>query len=148
METMSDAHHTAWINLLRSHARLLDRINKQVTAGGEIPLEWYDVLLSLENAPDHRLRMSELAEAILLSRSGLTRLVDRLEKAGMLRREAVPTDRRGAYAVLTPEGEAVRRRTWPIYRHAITQHFARRLSEAEAETLADLLLRALPPETA
>ena len=146
MEDLGEAHHTAWAALLKSHARLLERINRQVTAEGELPLEWYDVLLTLENAPDRRMRMSELAEAVLFSRSGLTRLVDRLEKAGLLRREAVPTDRRGAYAVLTPQGEETRRKAWPVYRNAIAQNFARRLSEEEAGTLADLLRRALPSE--
>ena len=103
-----------------------------------LPLEHYDVLLCLKRAPGggQRLRLSELAEAVTLSRSGLTRLVDRLEKAGLLRREACPTDRRGAFAALTPKGAGALRRTWPAYARAIQEHFARHLSDEEAGILA------------
>ena len=142
MDELSDAHHDAWRLLLTTHAKLLDRVNKEVVAAGMIALEWYDVLLTLDRAPDRRLRMSELAEAVLFSRSGLTRLVDRIESAGFLRREAVPTDRRGSYAALTEEGAAELDRAWPEYRKAIARNFGRGLSEAEARTLAALLLKA------
>jgi DNA-binding MarR family transcriptional regulator len=113
-----------------------------------LSLEHYDVLLCLKRAPggETRLRLSELAKAVTLSRSGLTRLVDRLEKAGLLRREACPSDRRGAFAVLTPKGSDALRRTWPAYARAIQEHFARHLSDEEAAVLARAfgrILRAL-----
>ena len=93
------------------------------------------------SAPGERLRMHELAERVVLSRSGLTRLVDRLEAVGLLRREACPTDRRGAYAVLTVEGAATLRQTWPTYARGIVAHFARHLDREEAETVAAALER-------
>ncbi|MBW3622032.1 MAG: MarR family transcriptional regulator [Armatimonadetes bacterium] len=140
---LKDPQHEAWFLFLRAHARVIDRINKQVTEAGQIPTEWYDVLLSLDKAPDRRLRMSELADAVLLSRSGLTRLVDRLEKAGLLRREACPSDRRGSFAVLTDAGEAALRESWPGYARATVEHFARHLSDEEAETLKRILAKLL-----
>ena len=87
--------------------------------------------------------MHELAAAIVLSRSGLTRLVDRLERAGLLCRQPDPSDRRGAFAVLTDEGLAALRRTWPVYARGIAEHFARHLSDEEARTIAEALERVL-----
>ena len=104
-------------------------------------MDWYDILLALDKAPEQRLRMSELSAAVVLSRSGLTRFVDRLENAGLLRREAVPGDRRGSYAVLTEEGEAALRRSWPAYSQGITDYFARHLNDAEAVQLTEILSR-------
>ena len=140
---LKDPQHEAWRLLLIAHARLVNKINKRVTDAGVIAIEWYDVLLSIEMAPDKRLRMSELADAVLLSRSGLTRLVDRLEAAGYLRRETCPSDRRGSFAVLTEEGEEARRRAWPEYRRAIVEHFARYVNDEDGESLARILRQVL-----
>ena len=106
-----------------------------------IPLRWYDALLCLYEAPGRRLRLAELARAALLSRSGLTRLVDRLEAAGLLAREPCEDDARGAYAVLTPAGLQALRRCWRVYGPQIESLVGRRLSLAEARTLAALLGR-------
>ena len=89
-----------------------------------------------------------MAERVVLSRSGLTRLVDRLEAAGLLRREACLTDRRGAFAVLTPEGAATLRQTWPAYARGIEAHFARFLTTEEAEMIAAVLERVRAGERA
>lgn len=132
----------AWRGLLRAHAAAISRIERDLaTAGPELPLTWYDVLVSLVGAPDRRLRLRELANEVLLSRSGLTRLVDRLEAAGLLRREPDPTDRRGAYAVMTDAGYEALRRTWPRYARGIQEHFARYLEPDEAAVLARALQR-------
>jgi DNA-binding MarR family transcriptional regulator len=87
--------------------------------------------------------MHELARAVVLSRSGLTRLVDRLEKAGLLRREPDPADRRGSFAVLTDEGAAMRERMWPIYAQGIAEHFGDALDDEEAKTLTRALERVI-----
>src|SRR3712207_2736179 len=87
----------AWRAFLRAHAAAVGRIERDLAADEpDLPLTWYDVLVALVGAPDHRLRLRDLADQALLSRSGLTRLVDRLERAGLLRREPDPSDRRGA----------------------------------------------------
>jgi DNA-binding MarR family transcriptional regulator len=131
----------AWRAFLTAHAAVVERIDRELAAAGVVPLGWYDVLVELAEAPGRRLRMHELAERVVLSRSGLTRLVDRLEAAGLLRRERSGTDRRGAYAVLTDEGWAAFRRAWPVYARAIAAHFARYLSGEEARTLTAALER-------
>lgn len=133
----------AWRRLLAAHTRLLERVEGALKAAGLPPLAWYDVLLALSRAPGGRLRMHELAEAMLLSRSNLTRLADRLERAGLIARAADPEDRRGAFAVITEAGEAKRREMWPVYRGAIERHFGRHLSGAEARELAALLGRVM-----
>lgn len=136
-----EARLAAWRALLTAHATAIRAIERELAAEGLVPLTWYDVLVALWEAPDHRLRMHELARAVVLSRSGLTRLVDRLEAAGLLRREASPDDRRGAYAVLTDEGRAAQLRAWPVYARGIATHFADYLSEEEAAILARALGR-------
>jgi DNA-binding MarR family transcriptional regulator len=134
-------HVAAWRALLTVHADLTERIDAALRAAGVIPLRWYDALLCLYEAPGRRLRLAELARAALLSRSGLTRLVDRLEAAGLLAREPCEDDARGAYAVLTPAGLQALRRCWRVYGPQIEALVGRRLSLAEARTLAALLGR-------
>lgn len=131
----------AWRAFLTAHARVITRIDGELAAAGRLPLGSYDVLIELAGAPEHRLRMSRLARQVVLSNSGLTRLVDRLEKQGLLRREVSAGDRRGAYAVLTDEGLAALRQAWPVYARGIAAHFARHLSPEEAATLAAALER-------
>ena len=140
---LDEQHLAAWRTFLTAHARLIDLIERDVARAGRLPLGSYDVLLALVEAPDHRLRMRELARAAILSRSGLTRLVDRLEAQHLLRRERSTDDRRGAYAVLTDEGYQAVRATWPAYARAIIEHFARHLSGDEAIQLTAILQQVL-----
>jgi DNA-binding MarR family transcriptional regulator len=106
-----------------------------------IPLRWYDALFSLYESPGRRLRLAEMAKATLLTRSGLTRLVDRLEQARLLTREPCEDDARGAFAVLIPEGLQALRRCWRIYGAEIEARVGRRLTAPEARTLRALLAR-------
>ena len=131
-EQLSKQHLAAWRTFLKAHALLVDRIDHDLVAARQLPLSWYDVLIELYEAPERRLRMHEVAERVVLSRSGLTRLVDRLEAEGFLRRDRCGTDRRGAYAVITEEGIAALRHAWPIYARGIAQYFAHFLTEEEA----------------
>jgi len=133
----------AWPLLLAAHAVLLERVETKLKAASLPELAWYDVMWALERAPEGRLRMHELADALVVSRSNLTRLADRLEAAGLLRRERGGEDRRGAFAVLTPAGNALRQRMWPVYADAIEELFDRHLSAAENAMLADMLKRVL-----
>ena len=131
----------AWRGVIVAHARVVEKIERALMEAGLPPLGWYDVLVELSAAPDRRLRMHELARAVVLSRSGLTRLVDRLEKAGLLVREPTPEDGRGFFAVLTHEGRETLRRMWPIYAAGIAEHFGRHLTDEEARVLAEALSR-------
>lgn len=141
--TLDNSRSALWRLFLTVHARLIERIERKL-AQAELPsLEWYDVLLALKEAPEQRLRLNELARAVLLSRSNLTRLADRLEAAGQLRRESCPTDRRGAFAVLTAEGLAMQQKMWPLYAQGIAEHFGCHLSDAEVMVLCQALTRML-----
>lgn len=99
-----DGRLGAWRAFLHAHARLTRRLDEELQAAHQLSLAEYDALLHLAGAPGRRLRMSALADRVLLSRSGITRLVDRLETAGMVERSACVTDARGAEAALTTEG--------------------------------------------
>ena len=131
----------AWIALLRTRQQLLDQVEADLKQAGLPPLSWYDVLLELKRAPDGKLRLNDIAIRMLLEKSNLTRLVDRLEKEQLLRREICDADRRGAFAVITPAGLALQQRMWPIYATAIDKHFASKLDEEEAQQLLLLLGR-------
>ena len=142
-ERISELHLAAWRAFLKAHATVVDRIDHDLVAAERPPLSTYDVLIELYEAPEHRLRMHELAQRVVLSRSGLTRLVDRLEAEGLLTRDRCGTDRRGAYAVITEQGIATLRRIWPVYVQGITQYFAQWLTPEEAQVFVSALERIL-----
>jgi DNA-binding MarR family transcriptional regulator len=135
---LSDDSLATWRAFLNAHARITKRIGADLAAAGLPDLTWYDVLWSLYKAPERRLRIRELADSVVLSSTGMTRFVDRLENAGLVRREAVPGDRRGAYAVLTDEGAAMLKRMWPIYSRGIAEYFAAPLG-ADAAVVREAL---------
>jgi len=145
MTRLTRPQRTAWRASFEAHVRILQRIDDDLAAAGVGSLRDYDVLYMLYLAPGRRRRLSELSDAIVLSRSGLTRLVDRLEKRRLLRREACPEDRRGAYAVLTDAGLDEMRRIWAIYSRGIAQYFAAYLSEAEVATIQTAFTRIAIP---
>ena len=137
----SDPRGSAWAALLAAHATLLETIEKKLAAAGLPPLAWYDVLWELEKADGGRLRMHELAHRVVLSRSNLTRLADRLEAAGLIAREACADDRRGAYCTLTVAGRAMRRRMWPVYAGEIDALWSSHLTRAEGRVISGALRR-------
>jgi DNA-binding MarR family transcriptional regulator len=122
----------AWRAFLNAHALATKRISRDLAQAGLPDLTWYDVLWTLHRAEGRRLRIRELADAVVLSSTGMTRFVDRLQAAGLVRREAVPGDRRGAYAVITKEGSALLRRMWPIYARGIATYFGPAVHDADA----------------
>lgn len=119
-------------------------MDETLTRRGLIGMDVYDVLLALKRSPDRKLRLSDLADRVVLSRSGLTRLVDRIESSGWLRREPVPEDRRGSYAVLTPAGDEAMRKCWTVYEGLILEHFGRHLGDDEARQMHEMLSRMIP----
>jgi len=140
-ERETDAKAHAWAVLLTAHARLVERIEAALAAAQLPPLGWYDVLWALESAAGRQLRMHELAEHVVLSRSNLTRLADRLQDAGLIERTAAAEDRRGAYCVITAAGRALRRRMWPVYQDAVERYFGAHISEKEATQMGEILAR-------
>src|SRR5215470_11009274 len=121
----------AWALLLAAHATLVERIEAALSEAGLPPLAWYDVLWELEKAEGGKLRMHELARRVVLSRSNLTRLADRLEKAGLIAREDSPGDGRGYHCVVTRAGLAMRKKMWPVYRAEIERLFSAHVTSEE-----------------
>jgi len=115
--------------MLRAHAELVRELDAELAREHDMPLSSYEVLLFLNDSEDGRMRMSELADSALLSRSGLTRLVDRLERQGLLTRERCESDARGWFAEITPEGRrvfgAARKTHLDGVRRAFLSHFSR-----------------------
>ncbi len=133
----------AWSAFLRAHAAVLRRIEADLDAKARLPLGWYDVLLGLNAAPGRRMRMQELGEAAVLSRSRVSRIVDELAGAGLVERQANPDDRRSSYAVITEEGRKVFRRAAPAYLAAVREHFVAGLTAEQVTTIRAAMERLL-----
>jgi DNA-binding MarR family transcriptional regulator len=132
----------AWRAFLNAHAAILARVEDALSSAALPPLSWYDVLWPLYRAPKRTLRAGELAASVVtISRSGLTRLVDRIEAAGLLRRRPSADDRRGTEIVLTKAGAAMLRRMWPVYAAEIQRSFVDVLGDDEVAALRDALVR-------
>jgi DNA-binding MarR family transcriptional regulator len=138
----------AWRGFLRAHAALAKELDAQLVAVHGLPLSSYEVLLVLEDAPDGRLRMSEIADLVLLSRSGVTRLADRLEEDGLIERESCLTDRRGLQAVLTDRGRERLREARPTHLAGVRSGFLGKFSNAELDRLCEFWERLLPGASA
>jgi len=141
VSSVPPAQLTAWRTFLEAHARTTELLAQELKEAEGIALTWYDVLVQLSEADDHRLRMQELAERVLLSKSGLTRLIDRMERHQLVDRRTCPSDRRGTFAELTPDGLAMLRQAAPTHLRGVREHFADLLDDHEAATLTELLGR-------
>jgi DNA-binding MarR family transcriptional regulator len=134
---------SVWRDLLRSHAKILRRLESDLLAEQRLPLASYDVLVQLVEAPQRRLRMTELAEKVLLSRSGLTRLVDRLERESLVTREACESDARGLFAVLTDAGYDRLRVASATHLRGIEAYVTGRLDDTDLADLSRVLAKLL-----
>lgn len=143
---LTDAELAAWRGFLRAHAELSHELDAQLTAAHELPLSSYDVLVTLRSAAGQRLRMADLADRALLSRSGMTRLVDRLARQGLLRREHCADDARGCFAVLTEAGESLLAPARRTHLDGVRERFLRHCEADDLERLAALWERIAPSE--
>jgi DNA-binding MarR family transcriptional regulator len=139
----SDPKGHAWALLLTAQATLVERIEAALSEAELPPLAWYDVLWALEKAEGGKLRMHELARRVVLSRSNLSRLADRLESARLIAREDTPNDRRGYHCVITRPGLATRKKMWPVYKAEIERLFSRHVTLEEARAIGEALERAV-----
>jgi len=135
----------AWRAFLRTHATVVAALGAELEAERDLPLPWYDVLVSLSDAGG-RLRMQELAARVLFSRSGLTRLIDRMVGAGLVNRERCEDDRRGTFAVLTPTGARRLREAAGVHLRGVDDHFTSHLSDADVRGLRAALEKILRAE--
>jgi DNA-binding MarR family transcriptional regulator len=134
----------AWRGMLRAHAALTKALDADLDSAHGLPLSSYEVLLYLNDADDRRMRMRDLASSVILSRSGLTRLADRLEREGLIRRESCSSDARGAYAVLTPAGAEMLAAARTTHLAGVRSLFLQHFSDGELDALGDAWDRVVP----
>src|SRR3954462_13033378 len=134
----------AWRGLLRVHTALVKALDAELSEAHDLPLSSYEVLITLESAPNHKRRMAELADSVLLSRSGMTRLVDRLEREGLLVRDTCSDDGRGGFAGLTEKGAELLASARPTHLSGVRERFLVHFSEDELRQLALFWERVLP----
>ena len=137
-ELLNEEELAAWRGMLRAHAELTKELDAELAREHNLPLSSYEVLLFLADAPDGRMRMAELADSVLLSRSGLTRLVDRLEREGLLKRERCESDARGLFAEITPAGRELFDAARRTHLDGVRALFLDRFSRDELRTLGGL----------
>ncbi len=134
----------AWRGMLQVHARVTQQLDAQMHAEHGLSVSAYEVLMFLAGAPDHRMRMSDIAERVLLSRSGCTRLVDRLVELGYVTRCAATTDGRGLYAQLTETGRSKARVARATHLAGVREFFLGRLTATDQIALGDIWSRFAP----
>ncbi|MFN0096444.1 MAG: MarR family winged helix-turn-helix transcriptional regulator [Dehalococcoidia bacterium] len=131
----------AWRTFLEAHARVTAELAAELEAEAGLPLTWYDVLVQLSEAPDHRLRITDLANRVLLSKAGLSRLVDRMAETGMVARQPCPEDRRGTFVQMTEAGQRALERAAPIHLRGVAEHFTGRMGAEELKLVAEALAK-------
>lgn len=134
---LTQAQIASWRSFLRAHAAVTRKLEADLIAECKLPLAWYDVLVQLVEAPAHRLRMTDLAGAVLISRSGLTRLVDRLVADGLVRREPAVDDARGTFAVMTDAGYERLRGATPTHLRGVGGYVIDRISPEQLAALGE-----------
>ncbi len=153
MPRTADIHHLderelgAWRGMLATHSRVIAALDDELEREHGLALGSYEVLLHLAEAPEHSLRMGALADRLLLSRSGLTRLVDRLAARGLVERHSCDSDRRGTYARLTDEGLRLFEEARPTHLRGVREHFLGRLADEDLDRLAQAWGRVIGPSS-
>jgi DNA-binding MarR family transcriptional regulator len=135
-ERLSKDEIAAWKGMLRAHRDLVVTLDTQLEREHSLPLSSYEVLMVLADSPDGRARMGELADQLLLSRSGLTRLVDRLVRQGWVERKPCEDDARGLYAAITRSGRAKLKKARPAHLDGVRKGFFSKLSDADLAALS------------
>lgn len=138
-----NTHLQMWRAFLQTHSTVVKYLERRMQEQHGLPLAWWDVLLQLADGPEGRLRMGELAESVLLTRSGITRLVDRMIADGLVSREACPGDRRGYYAVITQKGKDIIELVGPDHSKDAWEVFLGHINEEEADLMEKIFSRVL-----
>jgi DNA-binding MarR family transcriptional regulator len=133
----------AWLNFLQAHAAVVDSLERKLESEKGLPLPWHEVLMRLASSPDGRLRMFDLSELLLLSKSGATRLVDRMEEAGLVSRGGCATDRRVTYAVITEKGRITLEDSMPVFQRGVEEFFSKHLTDEDVAALRGVLRKLL-----
>ena len=140
---LDDGRYHAWLNLVQTHSVISARMEARLVAASGLSLAEHELLIRLSQGPDRRLRMQDLSSLLLLSKSGVTRIVDRLEKRGLVERKMSETDRRVILAYLTEKGVEVMETARPVIAEGIDEFFSRHLTDDEIIELRALLRKVL-----
>ena len=129
----------AWIGLIRTQQYLVGAVEDALSKEGLPPLPWYDVLWELDKSPEGNLRLNEIGKRVLLDKYNVTRLVQRLENEGLVRRVPCAQDGRGIFAHITPKGRKLRERMWPVYQRAVSERFFSKLGRQDISRLGRMM---------
>lgn len=143
VKPINDQQLALWKAFLRTYAQIVPELEREMQAKQNIPLTWYEVLAQLNCSAEGGLRMQDLAAGIILSQSGLTRLLDRMSEAGLVERHRCPHDRRGWYATITPQGKTLLENATPIHLEGVKEYFMQYLSDEEVLTLLNTFEKVL-----
>ena len=138
----------AWANLVRTERTLLDKVEEDLKRAHLPPLDWYHVLYEIDRSPKGMMRQTGVQDRTQLAQYNVCRLVDRLEREGLVERRQCQIDGRNNVLLITAKGRALRRSMWPVYAAAIEEHFGAHLGDGDAEQLARLLGKLVRPEAA
>lgn len=138
----------AWAAFVRTHVAVVRRLERELHEATGLSLAWYDALSELDAAPERPLRMQQLSDRVVLSRSRVSRVVDELVRAGLARREPDPVDGRGRTAVITGQGRQRLREATPVYLRGIAEHFTQYLTDDEVRLLRSAFERILAAQSA
>jgi DNA-binding MarR family transcriptional regulator len=133
--TLDQDRMAAWVTLLEARAAVAGVLEDELQGSIGLPLSWHEVLIRLAAEPDGRLRMQDLARSVLLSKSGVTRLIDRMHEAGLVVRDSCASDRRVVYAMITAKGRRTLERALPAFVRGFNRSFARHLSDSDTRAL-------------
>ncbi|MGI9534846.1 MAG: MarR family winged helix-turn-helix transcriptional regulator [Thermodesulfobacteriota bacterium] len=138
---LSNEETTAWMGFVKSQQYLIEKVEDELKLKGFPPLTWYDVLLELDKAHEGSLRLNDLGKKVLLNKYSVTRLIDRLEKEGLVSRDACQIDGRGIFACITQKGRELRKSMWPVYYNVIKEHFLSQFNKDELSQFIECVER-------
>lgn len=130
---------SAWARLARAHRSLIAEVDRDLKAAGLAPLAWYDVLLELTRTDAESATPRDLQHECLLEQYNISRLLDRMQAQGLVKRQPYPGDKRRQLVEITDQGRAMQKRMWPVYAATIQRRLGDKLSDRDIERLADLL---------
>lgn len=135
-----------WAKMLVIQSRSIISIDADLAQNEEISMVWYDILLILSKEKDKKLRLSQIADKSVLTRSGLSRCIANLESQGYIKREKCEVDKRSSFAVLTKKGQKAQKQAWPIYRKGIIENFLKHLDDKDISDLSRIFDKILGSE--
>ena len=137
----TETEASAWIGLVQAQQCLIDKVEQELKEKDLPPLSWYDVLWELERSDDGRLRLNDLGKRVLLDKYNVTRLAQRLEDEGLVKRDQCPNDGRGITATITEKGKKLRKKMWPVYEEVVRENFLCKFNKKELAELKNFVER-------